>query len=69
MGEFDGKVKYGRLLKPGQSAGDAVFDEKRREDAMRAMLWQMVRWIRDDLLHPGPLERRVRRTFGHTKLR
>lgn len=34
-GEFDGKVKYGRLLRPGQSAGDAVFAEKCREDAIR----------------------------------
>jgi hypothetical protein len=35
LGEFDGKMKYGRLLRPGESAGDAVFREKRREDALR----------------------------------
>ena len=35
LGEFDGRVKYGRLLKAGQDAGDAVFEEKRREDAFR----------------------------------
>lgn len=34
-GEFDGKIKYGRLLKPGQAAGDAVFEEKKREDLIR----------------------------------
>ncbi len=28
--EFDGRIKYGRLLRPGQSPGDVVFDEKRR---------------------------------------
>ena len=33
VGEFDGLVKYGRLLRPGQSPGDAVVAEKRREDA------------------------------------
>ena len=27
-GEFDGKVKYGRLLKPGQDPGEAVFADK-----------------------------------------
>ncbi|HJQ07540.1 MAG TPA: type IV toxin-antitoxin system AbiEi family antitoxin domain-containing protein [Nocardioides sp.] len=35
FGEFDGKVKYGRLLKPGQDPGDVVFAEKRREDLIR----------------------------------
>lgn len=34
-GEFDGRVKYGRLLKEGQKPGDVVFAEKRREDAIR----------------------------------
>ena len=37
LGEFDGKVKYGRLLLPGESPGDAVFREKRREDEMRRL--------------------------------
>jgi hypothetical protein len=44
LGEFDGRMKYGRLLRPGQDPGDAVFDEKRREDAMRGEDWSMVRW-------------------------
>lgn len=35
LGEFDGKVKYGRLLKPGQEPGDVVFAEKKREDLVR----------------------------------
>ena len=30
--EFDGKVKYERLLKEGESASDVVFREKQRED-------------------------------------
>jgi hypothetical protein len=49
-GEFDGKVKYGRLLKPGQQAGDVVFAEKRREDEVRrATGGTMVRWIWSEL--------------------
>lgn len=35
LGEFDGKIKYTRLLKPGQEPGDVVFLEKKREDRIR----------------------------------
>jgi hypothetical protein len=49
-GEFDGKVKYGRLLKPGQEPGDVVFAEKRREDAVRrATDGTMVRYTWSEL--------------------
>lgn len=49
IGEFDGKIKYGRLLKPGQSIVDVVAAEKEREDALRDLGWQVVRWIWADL--------------------
>lgn len=49
VGEFDGKVKYGRLLRPGEEPGDAVFAEKLREDAMRAEGLTVVRWVWKDL--------------------
>ena len=46
FGEFDGKIKYGALLKPGQSASDVVFAEKSREDAIRrATGGTMVRFV------------------------
>jgi len=62
LGEFDGKVKYGRLLKPGQEPGDAVFAEKRREDLMReATRMGMVRLIWSDYGTPGYTANRVRR--------
>jgi hypothetical protein len=48
-GEFDGRIKYGRLLRPGESAADAVYREKRREDALREHLRTVVRWNWDDL--------------------
>jgi hypothetical protein len=63
LGEFDGKEQYGRLLKPGQTAADAVFQEKRREDALRDLGWQIVRWIWEDLYHPEELGRRLQRAF------
>lgn len=49
VGEFDGRIKYGRLLRPGQAPGDAVYAEKRREDALRAMGLTVVRWGWQDL--------------------
>lgn len=70
LGEFDGRVKYERMLKPGQEPGDAVFAEKRREDAMRELGFQMVRWTWDELGDPVRLAARIRRalTRGRTSL-
>jgi hypothetical protein len=61
VGEFDGRIKYGRLLRPGQDAGDAVRDEKRREDAVRDENWGVVRWVWADLEVPHRFAARVRR--------
>ncbi len=63
VGEFDGRVKYGRLLRPGQDPGDAVFEEKRREDAVREEGWGVVRWTWADLT-PEVLGPRLRRVLG-----
>ena len=48
--EFDGRIKYEQLLRPGESAVDVVLREKRREDEVRALercgmtriVWSMV---------------------------
>jgi hypothetical protein len=62
LGEFDGKVKYGRLLKPGQQPGDAVFAEKNREDQLReATQWAVIRFIWAELNNPWACAERVRR--------
>ncbi|NEK85523.1 type IV toxin-antitoxin system AbiEi family antitoxin domain-containing protein [Blastococcus saxobsidens] len=61
VGEFDGRVKYGRLLRPGQEPGDAVFAEKRREDAVRDEQWGVVRWVWAELAAPHRLAAKVRR--------
>ena len=53
LGEFDGRIKYGRLLRPGEEPGDAVFREKRREDLLRRLTgWRMVRLVWADLHSP-----------------
>ncbi|OYO23469.1 hypothetical protein CGZ93_05870 [Enemella dayhoffiae] len=44
VGEFDGAVKYGRLLKPRQSVQDVVLAEKHREEAIRRQGLWVVRW-------------------------
>lgn len=49
VGEFDGKVKYGRGLRPGEDPGEAVYREKRREDALRDLGLKVVRWTWDEL--------------------
>ena len=53
LGEFDGKVKYLRHLRPGEEPGDAVFREKQREDLLRRVTgWSMVRLTWSDLYNP-----------------
>jgi hypothetical protein len=44
VGEFDGMVKYGRLVRPGQTPAEVVVDEKRREDAIRDEDLRVLRW-------------------------
>jgi very-short-patch-repair endonuclease len=66
IGEFDGKIKYGRMLKPGQSSEDAIFAEKVREDLLRDNGWQVVRWLWRDLYSPGEIRDRLLRAFERT---
>ena len=65
IGEFDGKIKYSRLLlKPGQRIEDVIFDEKVREDELRDLGLQVVRWLWNDLGRDGVLRERVLRAFA-----
>ena len=63
VGEFDGKVKYGRLRRPGESVEETVHREKLREDAIRDQGWQMARWIWGDLSRPRVIGDRLKRAF------
>jgi hypothetical protein len=61
LGEFDGKVKFGRFLRPGESPGDAAFREKVREDRLReATGWSMARFVWSDLSEPEKTVARLR---------
>jgi hypothetical protein len=67
LGEFDGRMKYGRLLRPGQEPGDAVFEEKRREDELRELTGSaMVRLIWSDYDRPAETAARLRRALRVT---
>ncbi len=64
VGEFDGRVEHGRLLRPGQSAGDAVVAEKIREDRLRDEDLRVVRWTWDELAHFDVVAARLHRAFS-----
>jgi hypothetical protein len=63
VGEFDGLVKYGRLLRPGQDPGEAVVAEKRREDAIREEGWRVTRWIWLEIERFDGVGHRIERSF------
>lgn len=64
--EFDGRVKYGRLLKQGQDPGDVVFDEKQREDAVRRITkGTMVRFTWSDLHFGSAPARQLRELVAY----
>jgi hypothetical protein len=64
VGEFDGRIKYGRLLQPGQEPGDAVFAEKVREDEIRATGFAVVRWTWNEIPRFEAVAERLRRAFA-----
>lgn len=67
LGEFDGKVKYGKLRRPGESAEDAVMREKHREQLLLAEGWWVVRWSMDDLRDPAGFRRIIENGFVNAR--
>jgi very-short-patch-repair endonuclease len=67
IGEFDGKIKYGRVLRGEQSVEDVLYQEKLREDALRDLGWQVARWIWPDLFDAGVIAARLRRAFDRAE--
>jgi hypothetical protein len=64
VGEFDGRVEYGRSAAPGQDPAEVLWAEKRREDAIRAEGLAVVRWTWADLDAFAPVAERLRRVLG-----
>ncbi len=50
LGEFDGKIKYERFLRPGETSSHAVVREKKREDKMRSTGKGMSRFVWSEVL-------------------
>lgn len=64
LGEFDGLVKYGRLLLPGETSGDKIVKEKRREDLLRDTGARVVRWVWAELDRPDRLRVRIQHALN-----
>ncbi|HEY9312010.1 MAG TPA: hypothetical protein VIQ49_06905 [Williamsia sp.] len=64
VGEFDGRVKYEKYRRPGESVSDAVIREKRREDRLREEGLLVIRWVWDDLRAPEQLRARIRKVLA-----
>ncbi|MFC7494971.1 MULTISPECIES: hypothetical protein [unclassified Nocardioides] len=63
--EFDGRIKYTRLRRPGESIEDAVLREKRREEMIVELTgWRVIRLTWADLESPDATIARVRRLLS-----
>jgi hypothetical protein len=59
--EFDGREKYLKFRRPGESIVDAVVREKQRESRISELTgWRCIRITWADLADPAHLERRIR---------
>ncbi len=64
LAEFDGKVKYLKYLRDGETPSACVFREKRREDAMRAEFFGMTRFVWE-MVMPRSARRTMERLCYH----
>lgn len=63
--EFDGKEKYTKYLREGESVVDAVLREKRREERICEVTgWRCIRLTWADLLAPERTAARIRAVLG-----
>ena len=61
FGEFDGRIKYDRLRRPGESLEDVILREKRRQELVTLLTgWVCIRVSWEDLERPVTTARRIR---------
>lgn len=60
VGEFDGAVKYEALVGPDERVADVVLAEKRREQQLRDLGFDVVRWTWPELWTPELASRLAR---------
>ena len=56
------------LLEPGESASEVVVREKQREDMLRQLGWQVVRWVWSDLSRFGPVRDQLLAAFARGRV-
>jgi hypothetical protein len=62
--EFDGRIKYEKLLREGERASDVVVREKKREDLVRHLTtWRCIRVVWSELDDSARLADRVSKTL------
>ncbi|WAC56742.1 hypothetical protein [Gordonia sp. SL306] len=62
VGEMDGRAKY-RSATYGRDIEEVLYEEKVREDALRALGYIIVRWAWADLKHPERLHAKILRAL------
>ena len=63
--EFDGKEKYHRFRRPGETIEDAVLREKRREELICGLTgWRCIRLVWADLYYPERTAARIAATLN-----
>jgi hypothetical protein len=67
IAEFDGKVKYTGELTPGTDPTDVLWHEKKREDRLRAMGFEIVRITWANLNDVSALGAKVRAAFARAR--
>ncbi len=73
--EFDGKIKYGRSAHTPDPFGrqrspeEVVWEEKRREDQIRELGYEVVRVTWSDLRNPRELADRIHRAIARARRR
>ncbi len=64
VGEFDGRVKYGRLLRAGEQASDVAWRERRRELAIERTEHGVVRFTWTDAFDLSLVRARLLQSFA-----
>ena len=65
--EFDGRVKYDQLAGSAQEAARTIMLEKDRENRLRELGWEIVRWGWADLADPSSLTKRIQAAVARAK--
>ena len=65
--EFDGKTKYTKLRRQGQSIDEVVVAEKEREDLIRGLGYTVIRFDWNDLGNPAAVVARIKGNLDRSR--